>query len=117
MPYILVSRKSKISIKPLSMDFPIYVDILADSGILADNQCKVFVATEASTRPPAETATWASVWGSAVAVNEMCSRQGRGGFTRPYSTYTYAFRRPGFSSNGRLPFFGSSRLILTRAEL
>ena len=35
--------------------------------------------------PPVEIATWASVWSEAVAVNEMCVKNGESGHGRPQS--------------------------------
>ena len=47
----------------------------------------MLVATKVAVHPLVELATWAGVWASAVAVDEMCVKWGRGGNTNPRSQW------------------------------
>ena len=60
---------------------------LSDSQFffLADRQCKMLVGGQLSQAPQVEMASWASIWSAAVAVNEMCARDGKAGYVKPQS--------------------------------
>ena len=62
------------------MGFPLISSWTAiQHSILADNQCKMLVGTKLLMVPPVDTASWASIWSTAVAVNELCVKDGKGG--------------------------------------
>lgn len=53
--------------------------------ISADRQCKLLLGGQLSREPPVEIASWAAIWSEAVAINEMCVRQGKSGYGKPQS--------------------------------
>lgn len=45
----------------------------------------MIVATKILLEPQVETTSWANIWSTAVAINELCVKDGRGGYAIPPS--------------------------------